>query len=147
MPKHKKYSVKLSKQDRETLETFVSDGRKSAREINRARILLLADKDKKDCEIAELLGVCRRTVYCTEKRFSEGGHKSVLDFLKEKSRSGRPVEIGSRTEANITLLACSSPPEGHAKWTLRLIADRLVKLETAESVSHESVRTVLKKTL
>jgi putative transposase len=135
MPKHKKYSVKLSEQDREILESFVSDGRKSAREINRARILLLADKNRKDREIAEVLGVCRRTVYCTEKRFGEGGHESVLDFLKEKSRTGRPAEIDSRTEADITALACSSPPEGHAERTLRLIADRLVKPEMAESIS------------
>jgi len=146
MPKYKKYHITLSECERETLENFVSDGKKSAREINRARILLLSDKEKRDKDVSEILGVSVRTVSSVRKKFSGGRHKSVLDFLKEQPRSGRPIKIDTRTEANITMIACSDPPDGHAKWTLRMIADRIVRLETAESISHESVRTLLKKT-
>jgi len=146
MGKHKKYTVKLSEAEGACLEKFVSEGKKSAREINRARILLLQDKGKTEKEISDILKVTRQTIYTVRKRFSEGGYESVKDCLRERPRSGRPVEIDRRTEAGITVIACSDPPEGHAKWTLRLIADRAVKLEIVESISHESVRKVLKKT-
>ena len=146
MGKQKKYGVKLSGDERIALETFVSEGKKSAREINRARILLLDDRGKKDKEISDILGITRQTVYSVRKKFSEGGYESVTDCLRERPRCGRPVTIDSRTEAGITVIACSEPPEGHAEWTLRLIADRAVRLEITDSISHESVRKVLKKT-
>jgi len=69
-----------------------------------------------------------------------------LDFIKDKPRSGRPLTFDSRVEAKVSLIACSAPPTGAARWTLHLIADKLVKLDAVESISHESVRQLLKKT-
>lgn len=145
MGNRQKYKVKLSEDERTALGTFVSEGKKSAREINRARILLLADKGKKDREIKDILGITRQTAYSVRKKFSECGYESVTECLRERPRCGRPLTIDSRTEAGITVIACSDPPEGHAEWTLRLIADRAVRLEFSDSISHESVRKILKK--
>ena len=139
----KTYSIKLSKEERQHLQCYVKQGKKSARAINRARILLLADEQKSDEEIVAVLGVGRTTAYRIRKGYSEVGlHKA----LQERSRSGAPLRIGGRVEATLTMLACSDPPEGHGRWTLQLLADRLVELEVIESISVESVRTTLKKT-
>jgi hypothetical protein len=70
----------------------------------------------------------------------------ILQILKDEPRSGRPVKIDTRVEAHISVIACSGPPDGSAKWTLRMVADRLVKLDVIDSISHESVRVALKKT-
>lgn len=145
MSRKKKYSLKLNDQQRQELNQFVSQGKKSAREINRARILLLADEGKPDKEIVDLLGISRRTIYATRKKCSESEPESFLDLLKDGPRSGRPIKLDSRVEANITMIACSDPPAGSAKWTLRMIADKVVKLEVIDSISHESVREILKK--
>jgi transposase len=108
--------------------------------------MLLADEGKKDKEIVAVLGVSRPTVSAVRKRYSESKYESILDLLKDDPRSGRPIKVDSRVEANITMIACSDPPEGSAKWTLRMIADKVVKLEVIDSLSHERVRTALKKT-
>jgi transposase len=94
----------------------------------------------------QVLGITRQTVSSLRKKYAESGFEQVVDLLKENPRSGRPIKIDTRVEANITLMACSDPPEGSAKWTLRMMADHLVKLEVIESISHESVRVALKKT-
>lgn len=147
MARNKIYKVKLNAQERKELEEFVSRGKRSAREINRARILLLADEGKNDQEIIDLLGISRPSVFSIRKKYKEKEYdKSILDILKDEPRDGRPIKIDSRVEAHITVIACSDPPEGSAKWTLRMIADRVVKLEVIDSISHESVRAALKKT-
>ncbi|MBI3951812.1 MAG: helix-turn-helix domain-containing protein [Acidobacteria bacterium] len=146
MMRKKKYIVHLSNKERHELNTFVSRGKKSAREITRARILLLADEGKTDQEIMDLLGLSRPTISSLRKKYSERHDEPILDVLKDEPRSGRPVKIDTRVEANITVIACSDPPDGSAKWTLRMMADHLVKLEVIESISHESVRVALKKT-
>lgn len=145
MPKPK-YVVHLSKKERQELNMFVSRGKKSAREITRARILLLADEGKSDQEIMDLLGPSRPTIWSLRKKYAERRNEPILDILKDEPRSGRPVKIDTRVEANISVIACSDPPEGAAKWTLRMVADRLVKLDVIDSISHESVRVALKKT-
>lgn len=145
MPK-KKYVVHLSKKERHELNTFVSHGKKSAREITRARILLLADEGKSDQEIMDLLGPSRPTIWSLRKKYAERRDEPILDVLKDEPRSGRPVKIDTRVEANLSVIACSDPPDGSAKWTLRMLADRLVKLEVIDSISYESVRVALKKT-
>ncbi len=142
----KQIEVKLSQEEREVLEKFVAQGKRSAREINRARILLLSDEGRKDKEITQILGVSRGTVYNVGKKYNKKAHEHILDFLHEQARSGRPLEIDSRVQANITMIACSDPPEGCARWTLHMIADKVVKLEVIDSISHESVRGILKKT-
>lgn len=146
MMRKKKHVVHLSRQERHELNTFVSRGKKSAREITRARILLLAEEGKKDQEIVDLLGVSRQTVSGLRKKYSEHSDAPILEVLKDEPRSGRPIKIDTRVEANLTVIACSDPPNGSAHWTLRMMADQLVKLEIIESISHESVRVALKKT-
>ena len=145
MGRAKKYIVTLNAEERNELEQFVASGYKNAREINRARILLLADEDKSDRVVGETLGITRRTVHRMRQRFAERDEEPVLSLLVDQPRSGRPLEIDAKVQAKATMVACSEPPTGVAKWTLRLIADRLVKLDVVESISHEGVRTALKK--
>ena len=137
------YSVRLKDDERKELNQYLRRGKSSARSLTRARILLLADEGKPDAEIAETLKVSKSTANRIRKRYCEGG----LDFaLHEKKRSGAPPKIDSRVEAQLTLLACSEPPEGRSKWTLRLLADKLVELKAVDSLSHMSVHRILKKT-
>lgn len=147
MSRPKKHPVHLSTKDGNTLEQFVKSGQKNAREITRARILLLADKGKPDWEIMSLLSVSRTTIHATRARYAKNkGGTSILERLKDAKRSGRGVKLDSRVEAKVSMIACSDPPEGAARWTLTMIADRLVKLEVVDTISYESVRRLLKKT-
>ena len=139
-------AVTLTKAEREGLERFVAQGKKSARAITRARILLLADEGRKDRELTAILGVSRGTVYNVRKRYQRQAHAHILDLLQEAPRSGRPLTLDSRVAAQTTMIACSAPPRGCGRWTLRLIADKLVSLEVTDTISHESVRRLLKKT-
>lgn len=135
--------MRLKEEEREELHQYLRRGRSSARSLTRARILLLADEGRSDEEIIEALKVSRTTVNRIRKRYCQGG----LDFaLHEKPRSGAPPKIDGRIEAQLTLLACSDPPEGRSRWTLRLLADKLVELESVDSISHMSVHRLLKKT-
>lgn len=144
MPK-KRIDIHLSQDERDELEQFISQGKKSARAINRARILLFADEGKNATEIAKLLGISRGTVYNVRKAYRQRAHERMVDFLHDQPRSGRPIKIDSRVEANVTMIACSEPPEGSARWTLHMIADKLVQLAVTDSISHESIRRTLKK--
>jgi transposase len=138
----KLYSVRLKEEEREELSQYLRRGKSSARSLTRARILLLADEGRPDVEIAEALKVSKSTANRIRKRYCEGG----LEFtLYERARSGAPSKIDGRIEAQLTLLACSEPPDGRSKWTLRLLADRLVELEAVDSISHMSVQRLLKK--
>ena len=110
--------------------------------------LLLADeahKDgaKSDAQIAEVVDVSGPTAHRIRRRFSQEGLQAALG---EKSRPGRAKKFTAKQRAEITALACSDPPEGHARWSLRLLADKLVELEIVESIHHDTVREVLKKT-
>jgi putative transposase len=145
MPKKGK-AVQLTNSEREALETFVARGKKSARAITRARILLLLDEGRKDRELTEILGVSRGTLYKVRNRYKQKEYAPIVDLLREEPRSGRPVEFDSKVEAQVAMIACSDPPEGSGRWTLHLIADKLVKLAVTQSISHESVRRLLKKT-
>jgi len=145
MPK-KHGAVKLATAERGALARFVAQGKKSARAITRARILLLSDEGRKERELAEILGVSRGTVYNVRRQYQQRAHTHILDLLQEKPRSGRPLKLDSRIAAKVAMIACSAPPAGRGRWTLQLIADKLVKLEVTDSISHESVRRILKKT-
>jgi transposase len=140
---NKQFHIKLSDEERKELKHLVESGRKLARKITRARILLLADSGKKDREIAEALQVCTQTVHAVRKRFFK---EKSLNSLEEKPRSGKPPKLDGLTTAQITALACTDPPEGRTRWTLRLLADRAVELELVDSISHEGIRKLLKKT-
>lgn len=144
MPK-KKYIVELTPDEREELETLISSGEASARKLTRARILLKADEDWTDAAISEALDVGTATVERVRKRFVEWGGIAAINRRKPRRRYERKID--GDAEARLIALTCSTPPEGRKRWSLRLLADRLVTLEAVdiESVSHETVRRVLKK--
>ena len=142
MARKKLHIVSLKEQEREELKQYLRKGKSSARSLTRARILLLADEGRDDEMIAEALKVSKSTVSRIRTRYCEGD----LDFaLHEKARSGAPPKIDGRIEAQLTLLACSEPPDGRSRWTVRLLADRLIEMEVVEAISHMSVQRLLKK--
>jgi transposase len=147
---HKKYLVTLTAEERAWLSRLLSAGRRSALTLTRARILLKADQAEggpawEDAAIAEALDCGLRTVERVRQRFVERGLEDALG-RKPQDRPSRQRKFDGAAEARLIVLACSAPPEGRARWTLKLLADRLVELEVFESVSDEAVRRVLKKT-
>lgn len=142
----KRIVIKLTPDEQQVLETYVSQGHKPARAITRARILLLSNEGMKVKEIAKVLGVSPPTVSHVRKKYQKQEYEHLLDLLQDEPRSGRPLTLDSQVEAKVSMLACSTPPDGCARWTLHLLADQLVKLDVVESISHESVRSLLKKT-
>ena len=146
----KRYLVTLTAEERRDLGKLVSAGRRSARTLARARVLLKADQAEggpawDDARIAEALGCGRRTAERVRQRFVERGLAAALAH-KPQDRPSRERKFDGATEARLIALACSEPPAGRARWTLKLLADRLVELEVFDSVSDETVRRVLKKT-
>jgi putative transposase len=139
-------AITLTKAQRGELERFVAQGKKSARAITRARILLLSDEGRKDQEITEVLGVARGTVHNVRTKYRQKGRTPMLDLLQDAPRSGRPIKFDSRVAANVTMIACSAPPTGRGRWTLRLLADKVVQLAVTDAISYEGVRRLLKKT-
>ena len=144
----RKYHVQLSQKQRKQLKRLSSRGKVSARKLNRARILLLADKNrpkgqKTDAEIHDLLDVSPATIFRVRQQFKTLGLDGALS---EKPRSGRPVKFSGAQRAQITALACSSPPDGYGKWSLRLMADKAVELDFVESISYRTIGNLLKKT-
>lgn len=115
----------------------------SAREQTRARVIDLLARKEHPKAIAKVLDVGIATVYNIQKRFLEEGFKSALG---EKSRSGKPPVIKPEEKARITALACSDAPAGHARWTLRLLADKAVEMHYIQAISHTEVSRILKKT-
>ena len=135
--------IQLSTEERRSLKTLFSGGNGSNRQQTRARILDLLSKQTTPPEIARLLGCSLMTVYHIKRRFLAEGIESALS---EKPRSGKPVSISGEARARITALACSDAHAGHARWTLRLPADKAVEFGFVDSVSHNHVREMLKKT-
>ena len=138
----KTFCVSLAEQDREQLQTFVNTGIHSARSINRARILLKADEGLSDPVIATQVGVCPSTVFNIRRRYCTEGLQTALT---EKSRPGPPRRFSGRDEAKLTMLACTNPPQGFQRWTMRLLADRFVQVSAVETISHTTVHQWLKK--
>lgn len=137
------YIIDLKESEKKQLIELTQKGRAGARKIKRAQILLLANKGKSDAEIAELLETSVPTVVRTRHKFVNGN----LNFaLNEQSRSGRTVKVTDKVEAIITTLAQSVPPAGRKRWSLQMLADRLITLKVIETISDEAVRLVLKKT-
>ena len=141
MPK-KKYVVDLTDEERTTLEQLLQRGKRSARKLTRARILLHADDGLTDEEIATALVVGVATVERTRQRFVEAN----LEALNERPRPGGQRKLNGKQEAHLIALACTPAPGGHARWTLQLLAEQVVELGFAESIARETVRQVLKKT-
>ena len=145
----KSYRVTLTESERSDLRKLVSVGKTAAQKLVRARILLLADQAeggsaKSDPEIVEALGCGRASVERTRKRFVEDGLEETL--CPKRSLRVFERKLDGKAEAHLIALACGAPPESRSRWTLRLLGDQMVALEHVDSVSHETIRRVLKKT-
>lgn len=138
----KKQHVQLTDGDRDSLEALIRSGKQSARVYKRAIVLLELDRGKTLTAASETVGVTIETASTWRNKYKEVG----LRCLEDAPRSGRPVEISGEQRAQITALACSEPPEGHARWDLRLLADKVIELDICESISHTHVSNILKKT-
>jgi len=134
--------IKLEDHEVNFLHNFVRKGHKNARELTRARILLLSNQQKGVTEITETLGVSRNTTLNIRKRYVEEGLPSVLS---DKPRSGQPIKYTEKHVAEVIALACSSSPDGSKRWSLSLLAEELRKKEGFETVNKESIRLILKK--
>jgi transposase len=145
----KKHVVALTDEQRRELERLVNSGRESARKITRARVLLKADDGDTDEQIVAALGVGRATVERARKRFAADGLGRAVDRRPQPPRPAKRVLDGA-AEARLVTLACSTPPDGHGRWTLGLLADRMVRLDLVDgagrTVSRDTVRRALKKT-
>ena len=138
----KRYVVRLTDEEKRELTDLTKRGKTGARKVRRAHTLLLADEGKTDRETAESLHVGVSTVERTRKRFVEGGPENALN---EHRRPGKKRLLNGRQEAILIAEACADPPEGRARRTMRLLADRIVELGVAESVSEDTVGRILKK--
>ncbi len=133
----------LSAADHAALVALTTKGRHSVRRVTRGRILLrLADRVS-GYRVATEVGVQVQTVYQVRQRYEQGGLSAALD---ERPRSGGPPRFDGTVRAHLTALACTPAPEGHSRWTLRLLADKAVELQLVDSISHETISQVLKKT-
>lgn len=139
----KRFVVDLSEEERAGLLARLGKGTARARELTRARILLLADEGRRDEAIAAILHVHAATIARARRRFVEGG---VERALSDQPRPGGRPKLDGKQEAVLVALACSQAPEGRSRWTMQLLADRLVELEVVDTLSDETVRRTLKKT-
>jgi transposase len=148
MPPASKVVVRLTADQRRALEELVHTGECSAHAARRARILLKADADGPDAwpdeRIAEALDVCRMTVARARQQFAAEGLHTTLHKKKATGRQYRALD--GAQEAQLVAIACSQPPAGHARWTMELLADRLVELKVIDSISPSTVCRTLQKT-
>jgi len=145
----KKYIVTLTEEERRMLQEMLSRGKAAARKLTHARILLKADAPPigpgwDDARIAEGLEVGRATVERVRKEFVEEGLEAALERRKPRRQYRRKLDGDG--EAHLIALACQKPPEGRRRWTLKLLADRMVQLEYVDQISYQTVRRTLKKT-
>ena len=145
----KKYIVTLTDEERGALRAMIAVGKGAARKLTHARILLKAERRKQhrewdDARIAAALEVAVSTVENVRQRFVEESLEAAL--VPRPPRREYRRRLDGQQEARLVALTCSAPPEGHKRWTLRLLADRLVALQVVESVSYETVRQALKQT-
>ena len=145
----KKYKVTLTDDERQELTTLVSKGKAAARKITHARILLLADESEagaswSDDRIVEALGINRRTVERTREKCVESGLEAALNH--KRAQRPQTKRLDGEAEARLVQLACSEVPDGRERWTMQMLADKLIELEIVATVSDETVRTTLKKT-
>ena len=137
----------LTKEERTELSQLIKSGKHAARVLGRARILLLLDRsqgEKRKLQVvADAMLTSIGTVSNVKRRYLEGG---LEQGLYDQPRPGAKPKIDGEVEAHLIALVCSDPPEGYERWTLRLLADKMVELELVESISHVAVRDALKKT-
>lgn len=146
---NKHYIVELTSEERELLKRLISTGKTAAYKQRHARILLLVDEDSgsggmTDEQIAKAVGCGTATIERLRRRFVEEGFEAALERHKSSRRYERKLDGDG--EAHLIALACGQPPEGYKRWTLRLLADRMVEIEYVDSLSYQTVRRTLKKT-
>lgn len=144
----KPFTVKLTKAERTWLQEASANGTAPARTVLHARILLKADQSEDgpkwiDTQISAALDVSRATIERVRKRYVTAGLDAAV---RRKRPAPRARKLDGAAEAYLIATACSAPPAGHKRWTLRLLAGKLVELEQVDTISHETVRHVLKKT-
>lgn len=144
----KKYKVTLTKEEREELSQLVNKGKGNARRIKRAHMLLLADENQpegawKDADIAKALSSHERTVERIREKCVMMGVEAALNHTRP--RKTRSKVLDGAAEARLTQLACTEAPDGHERWSLQMLADKLIELEVVETISSETIRTTLKK--
>lgn len=144
-----KYRVELTAEERTSLLELVNKGKAPATQIKHAHILLAVDRSQgeplmSDTEAAKAYFTTQQTVLNVKRRFIEEGFESSLQRKKREKPS--KVKLDGKAEARIVALTCTDPPEGHARWTLRLIAEKSVELGYVDSISHVAIRDLLKKT-
>jgi len=140
----RKHHVRLTTADRTYLQTLVRKGALRARTYQRATALLELDRGQTLAAVAQTLGVSYPTVLAWREKYRAHG---LAAALHDQPRGGRPVVIDGGQRAKVTALACSTPPSGRARWTLRLLADKAVDLGYCEQLSHTQARRILKKTI
>ena len=138
----KKQHVKLTKSDRQSLEELLSKGELKVRVQKRALALQMLDKCMSYQQVKDHIGISHISLSKWARLYKAEG----LSMLYDKPRSGRPIGLSGEERAKVTALACSKPPEGYARWSLRLLSDRLIELDIIDSISHTEVRRILKKT-
>jgi transposase len=141
---NKRYPVKLTNSDRDSLKRLIAAGTAPARKLAHARILLKADEGWTDAQIVKAVDISQPTISRVRKQFVEDGLDAALN-RRTTRRVYRP-KLDGEQEARLIALACTKPPEGQAHWTLRLLADQAVELEITDSLSYQTVRRRLKKT-
>ncbi len=146
----KKYPVILSDTERDDLKRLIAAGTSPARKLTHARILLKADESPEgdgwvDERVADAMEVSQPTVARIRRQYFEEGLEAALNRRPPKREYHRKLD--GKQEARLVALACTEPPEGQARWSLRLLADKLVELEIVEEISYQTVRRTLKKTL
>lgn len=139
----KKNPVKLKTRERKSLQQQIRKGTGKARTMTRSRILLLTDEGKSDSQIMNVLGISRNTVRQVRERYVKEGVESAIH---ERHRTGAPMKFTGKQKAKITALACSKAPEGRSRWSLHLLADKVVELNIAEEISFMTIDRLLKKT-
>jgi len=139
---NKKQHLELSDEEISSLTSLISNGQLPARVFRRATALLELSRGKALTEVATTLNVAYQTVAIWRDNYKA----TKLNSLVDKPRSGRPIEISGESRAKLTALACSTPPEGYARWSLRLLADKAVELGYCDHLSHDAVGEILKKT-
>jgi transposase len=146
---YQKYVVMLTEAERAHLEQLIAAGTAPARKLAHARVLLKADKGPNgpgwvDAAIADAVEISQPTISRIRQQFVEAGLEAALNRRAPRRVYARKLD--GEQEARLITLACSEPPAGHARWTLRLLADKLVERELVEAISHQTIHRVLKKT-
>jgi putative transposase len=134
--------IELPEDEVEYLNAFVKKGKKNARELTRAHVLLLINRQKTEMEIKDLLGISRATVSNIKYRYRKEG---IQNSLTDKPRPGQPKKYSDRHEMEIIAQACIKPPDGRKRWSLTLLTEEMRKKQGFETINRESVRLILKK--